>query len=129
MTKSGWETGRSLRKGSLNHQTKEAVDKDPEVAESGALVEGGPELGVLATQNAEALADHSEAAGRGSVRAAEMGLYPRDNRKMSELCKQNKDMIRSALFESSLWGDIQGESEGADTGGGNTCSFNCPGEK
>ena len=33
---------------------------------------------------------------------------------MSGLCKWNKDMIRSAVFERPFWSDIKGESEGAD---------------
>lgn len=66
-----------------------------------------------------------------------MGLYPQGNREMSKLCKWNKDKIRSVVFETSLWGDIKGKSEGADARGGDradskgedTCSFYCSFEK
>lgn len=61
--------------------------------------------------------------------AGEMDLCPGGDREMPGLCKWNKDMIRSALFERSFWSDIKGESEGADPRGWNTCGLNCPGEK
>lgn len=57
-------------------------------------MEGGPELGVFATSNAEAPGSGKAAGGAGgggiSCRAGETGLYPGDNRKMSELCNRTR---------------------------------------
>lgn len=53
-------------------------------------MEGGLELGVLATPNAEALESGKAAGGGISRRAGETGLYPRDNKKMSELCNRTR---------------------------------------
>lgn len=134
MTNSAWQTGVFLRKGHLNHQTREDEHGRQRVkAQKWERVGlGGGCPGARCACNTEHRGPGGEWAGclQGpSCQAGEMALYPRSNREMSQLCKWNKDMIRFVLFERSLWGDVKGELEGADTRGGDTCTSNCPGEK